>query len=202
MKQQFKKIIEGERVYLEQVSPKFFPDIVKWRNTARVREFINQPRELTLEMQMNWYNNIYLAKEDECLYIMVDKITNQPFGTTGMTDLNPLERSCVLGHYLIGEEKYLQSVALIEIGMIFNEYCLGALGCEILYCHIVQENKKVINMHIKNGFKENSTPKYSDYTQVGSKNLTEFVFDKNDKSCMQVRNKYNQKIDKVLRLLK
>lgn len=202
MKRRFSNIIEGEIAYLEQVSPKFFPDIVKWRNTERIKRFINQPQLLTLEMQRYWYEHIYAEKDDECLYIMVDKATKQPFGTMGMNDLNLVERSFVSGHYLVGEDKYLQSVAVLETGRTFTEYCLNELGCEKIYCHIVKDNKKVINMHMKSGFKENSMPRYPQYTKVGDKILQEFVFDKNDDQCMAIRTKYNKKINKILQVLK
>lgn len=45
--------LEGRYVILEEVQPKYFPYIIELRNNPENNRFLNQPFNLTMELQTN-----------------------------------------------------------------------------------------------------------------------------------------------------
>lgn len=103
--------MEGQYVYLEEVQPKYFLYIVKWRNNLENNKFLNQPFKLTIELQTNWYEEKYLMDMTQGLFVMVYKQTYTPFGKIGWTDYNSDLNRSIGGRLLIGEQIYRGMVA-------------------------------------------------------------------------------------------
>lgn len=187
----FKKKIEGKSVELIEVSAKYFENIIKWRNNPQINHFLNQPFELTMELQEKWFRG-YKDSNDQCMYIILDKIEGVPFGTIGFTNFDSTEKSCIMGRFLVGEEKYLGSVQLTEAMLILYDYLFDELQLNETYCHVVIDNKKVINYHKRWGYIQTETPKFPQELFVNNMNQIEMI---RNKVAYDI---YNAKIRKVV----
>ena len=145
-------VIEGKFVRLEEVQPRHFPYIIEWRNNPENNKFLNQPFKLTMELQTKWYEKKYLKDGTQGLFVMVDKKTDILFGTLGWTDYNEEKKHCILGRGLVGDLRYRGSVELIDGYRLVQDYLYDELKILINYCHVVNENRKVISYNRKWGF--------------------------------------------------
>ncbi len=146
----------GNFTVAEDVAPKYFAEIIKWRNDPSNNRFLNQPFVLTMELQWKWYKK-YLADDTQGLFVLIDKEKNIPFGTLGFTDYNASERTLIQGRALVGVDLYRASPELTEGYLLVNDYLYENFSIEMMYIHVVNENKKVISLNKRWGYSLNSS---------------------------------------------
>ena len=130
--------LEGKKVILEEVEPKYFPYVIEWRNNPELNKFLNQPFKLTMENQTKWYEEKYLPDDTQILFILVDKEKNIPFATTGYTDIDLQNRRCIKGRLLLGNKKYARHPGFTEGLFLAQDYIFNFV--DVQYGHIVKEN--------------------------------------------------------------
>lgn len=185
---------EGKYVYLEEVQPKYFPYIIEWRNNPENNRFLNQPFKLTMDLQTKWYEEKYLNDFSQGLFVMVDKANNVPFGTLGWTDYDQGEKVCIMGRALVGNHDYRGSKELLEGYLLLQDYIHKELKINISYIHVVNENKKVISLNKRWGYKAHLEDiKYPNELFVNGMNQTEYI---------RTLEEYNKAREKIISILK
>lgn len=149
------RIIDGKFIRLEEIQPRHFNDVIKWRNNPELNKFLNQPFKLTLEKQTKWYEEIYLKDDSQGMFIMVDKSNNKAFATIGWTDYIQKENIVIAGRALAGEAEYRASKELTEGYLLLNDYLYETYKIKIMYIHVADDNKKVISLNKRWGYKPN-----------------------------------------------
>ena len=114
--------------------------IVKWRNDPKNYENFLDPKPITLESHLSWFE-IYL--EDETRFDFMIFLKDVPIGTCGLSDITP--DSCE-ANYMIGEVSsrgngYATETLKTLIDVAFNE-----LQVEDVYCRILKHN--VASVHV------------------------------------------------------
>lgn len=145
--------IEGRSVILEEIQPKYFANVIGWRNNKELNQFLNQPYELTMELEQKWFEK-YIEDDTQGLMIMIDGKSGVAFGTVGWTDLNRKEKVCISGRVLVGNQRFSGTLQFIEGIILANDYLYQVLDLEKMYCHIVKENIKSVDFSKKMGFVE------------------------------------------------
>ena len=136
-------IIVGESVILKEISPEFFSYLIKWRNDKNLNKYINQKVELTMESQISWYENIYLKDDTQGLFVVVDKTSNTPIGTLGWTDMDYDNRRVVTGRMLLIDKTYAEK--FLEACLLESDFLYQTV--DIMYGHVVKDNKKALRMN-------------------------------------------------------
>ncbi len=145
--------LEGRAVILEEIAPKFFPEVIKWRNNPELNKFLNQPFKLTQELEQKWYTEKYLPDDTQGFMIMLDKATETPFGTTGWANMDLQKNRCTAERLLLGDSKFRTSAAFFESFIVMADYLYSLV--DNLYGHVVIENTAAIRMNKMYGFVEN-----------------------------------------------
>ena len=146
--------LEGISVVLDEVQPKYFSYVIKWRNNKELNRYLNQPYVLTMENQTRWYEDIYLKDSSQGFMIIIDKSTNIPFGTVGWTDMNTEMRECILGRVILGNSELSGTPAFIESIFLFGDYIYSLV--DIAYVHVGVQNKKALRLNKGLGFQINN----------------------------------------------
>lgn len=167
--------IEGNNTILNEVCPEYFNYIISWRNDIVNNRYLNQPFQLTLELQKQWYER-YIQDTTQGLFVAVDKNRNKPFATIGWTNYDKNSRSCIAGRLLVGDKKYRGSDLWKEAVDLFNNYLYCDVGIDIMYAHIVKDNIASIKWHLKWGWeKNNGVVVYPDELEVNNMQQEEFI---------------------------
>lgn len=166
-------VMEGRYVRLEEVQPKFFSHIVKWRNSKDVNPYMVQPFVLTEELEQEWYNK-YLREENHCMFVLIDKEKNLPFGTLGYF-CNLQEHYCIGTHMLVGDANYRFSVYYLESFLLLTDFIHDNLDVNCVYCHTVEGNTLAQTFLKRSGMVQNPVPKFPEMANMGGKKMVEFV---------------------------
>ena len=149
--------LEGKYVILEEIQPKYFHYVIEWRNNPELNKFLNQPFKLTQEIEKKWYEEKYLQDTTQGFLIMLDKSRTDvppiPFGTRGWTDFDIDKKRLIGGRLLLGNPAYAQHPAFLESEFILSDYVYSMI--DIIYVHIVKENKKALHYNKVMGFVPN-----------------------------------------------
>lgn len=168
--------IEGRTVILEELQPKYFSDVIRWRNDTGLNRYINQHFVLTEEMERAWYEDVYLTDSAQGLFVLVDKETGTPFGTSGWTDYDPARRLCIWGRLMAGERPFQGSVQLIEGILLAVGYFFDTLDVDLAYSHPVAKNDASVRLNHRFGFFEHEgAPAFADHMNVANDPMTELV---------------------------
>lgn len=152
-KNNFPLRLEGKSVILEEIQPKFFPYVIEWRNNPELNKFLNQPYELTFELEQKWFEEVYLKDDTQAFLLIIEKKTQTPFGTTGYTDLDRKNRLNIGARLLIGNENFAQHPAFIEGLIISSDYFYKFV--DVQYSHVVKKNVKALRMSKFLGYVQN-----------------------------------------------
>lgn len=150
----FPTVLEGKMVIVEEIQPKFFPYVVKWRNDKNLNKFLNQSFELTIDLEKKWYEEVYLKDCTQALLVLIDKANGTPFGTFGHTNFDYIERCCISGRMLIGDERYHNHPAFFESLFVGADSAYN--WADTMYVHVVKDNKKALQMNRLMGFVPNT----------------------------------------------
>ncbi len=172
--------LDGQSVYLTEVTEESFPYIIAWRNDPENNRYLNQPFHLTMEKQCAWYEH-YRNDPTQGLLVVVDKKRNIPFATMGWTDYNRVQRICVTGRLLVGDRHYRGSVLFVEATVLFADYMYGGGGVDTCYAHIVCDNIASVRYHEKYGFHRNDgISKFPEELIVNGMRQEEYVRSKDE----------------------
>ena len=145
--------LEGISVILDEIQPKYFPYVIKWRNDKELNKFLNQPVDLTMESQTKWYEEKYLKDDAQGFMVMVDKRTDIPFGTIGWTELDKKKRICIMGRLILGNSDYKNSPAFLESFFVLSDYIYSFV--DTVYIQLDPNNKKACRLNKRFGFVPN-----------------------------------------------
>ena len=183
-----KKIIalEGKYVRLETISPKYFSQIVAWRNDESVKRYIVQPFLLTEELEAEWYAN-YLQEPGHLMFVMIAKTGEIPFGTLGYINHDKKRKICIGTHHLIGKEEYRASLEYAEAAILFHDYIFHNLGVEKMVSHIMVDNLRTASLLKKMGFQKNAEPQFPECLRQQGKLLEEYILTETEYSQSRVK---------------
>ena len=145
--------LEGISVVLDEIQPKYFPYVIKWRNDKQLNKFLNQPEDLTLESQTKWYKEHYLKDDAQGFMVMVDKKTNTPFGTLGWTEMDTEKRKCIMGRLILGNSEFKNAPAFLESFFVLSDYIYSFV--DTVYIQLDPNNKKACRLNKRFGFVPN-----------------------------------------------
>ena len=146
-----KLLLEGDKVYLEEISNKYFPYIVQWRNDEKLNKFLNQKEILTLESQEKWYKEFYLKDAAQGFMVIVEKGAERPFAAIGWTDMDADKRQCVAGRLVMPDSA--DAELLIRAMLVFYDYLFTLV--DTIYIHVAPANKRAMRWNKSFGYKEN-----------------------------------------------
>jgi len=166
--------LKGKFINLKSINESDFERLIEWRNNPEIKRYLNQPYKLTMELQYKWYKEKYL-KSNDILFIIIETKNENRIGTIGINNIDYKNKVGITGRLLIGEENYRASVELIEANVLFYDYLFFELKLKKLYCHVVNENKKVISFDKKFGFTVTRKTILPQYCNVNGMKLIEMV---------------------------
>ena len=142
--------LEGRFVILDEIAPKYFPYVIEWRNDPELNKFLNQPFKLTMELEQKWYEQKYLPDDTQGFMIVLDKETMTPIGTQGWANMDIDNKKCTGERLILGDRRYEGAPCFLESFFTIGDYLYNYV--EVMYGHVVKENKHTQNLNFMLGY--------------------------------------------------
>jgi len=162
----------GTSIILEEISPTFFPYVIKWRNDKTLNRYLNHTADLTPEAEEKWYFEKYLRDPSQGFLIIIDKNTGVPIGTQGWTDFDPYKRQLIEGRLLLADKRFQNSFCFIESFLLMADYLYQFV--DTMYTHAVIENESSLKLNYVLGYGEHDDWEYPSERIVNGMEQKEF----------------------------
>ena len=183
--------LEGKFVTLEEIEPKFFPYVIKWRNDPKLNRYLNQPFVLTEELERKWYEETYLPDEKQGFLIAVDKKSGEPFGTTGWINLDLEKRLCITMRLLSISPAY--AFQMMEARLLTSDYLYEQVDTH--FGQVSLENIEAVRCNEMCGYVENKNePMFPELLHVNGISMIEIIRTK--EQYLEARRKLHEKFPK------
>ncbi|MFN3588735.1 MAG: UDP-4-amino-4,6-dideoxy-N-acetyl-beta-L-altrosamine N-acetyltransferase [Spirosomataceae bacterium] len=132
-----------------KIKPEDIEMIRYWRNSKEVSQYMYSEKKIEKEQQVSWFNS--LQDNPNVVYDII-QYNEISIGLRSITNINRESKFCDWAFY-IGEVEFrsLGLGTVIEYDTI--EYVFEQLQMSKLYCEVLDNNKQVINLHEKFGFR-------------------------------------------------
>lgn len=142
------KDLEGKIVNLSPVKYENLSSIVRMRNDPKMMYYFNQPMELTLENQKEWYKK-YLKRCDDLYWTIKDK-NGLVIGTNRLYDIT--DDKCVQGSLMV-DTKYSRTAPFAIEGMLLSlNFAFDILKVKTIINEDRNDNKNMNSLSKRFGF--------------------------------------------------
>ena len=121
----------------------------KWRNSEEVSRYMYNDDKISPEQQEKWF--ISIKDRNDCKYWIIH-YDNRKVGLANLVDINQRFSSCYWAFYL-GDMNIRGGGVGSKVEYNVLNYVFEKLKLNKLRCEVFVENKRVISMHEKFGFR-------------------------------------------------
>lgn len=143
-------MIIGKEIFLRLMEEYDIPFKVKWVNDEEIRNLIISDY-ISEAKTKQWFNDLNFNSTRKEFMICLKK-TNEAIGFTSLKNIDlfnsKAELSMLIGHKTLWNKGYGREAKKLIINYAFNE-----MGLNKLYTHNWSENKRIIDLNKKMGFK-------------------------------------------------
>lgn len=125
------------------------PIVVNLRNSMRVKYFLNQQFDLSLDMQMCWGEK-YFQRENDMYWVVQCNETKQVIGTTSLYDIT--NEQCEKGRLIMDETFTSRKPYVLEAELMIVEIAFSELGVERVITCTRYDNEKMESINKRLGF--------------------------------------------------
>ncbi|MBR6771633.1 MAG: GNAT family N-acetyltransferase [Lachnospiraceae bacterium] len=142
--------IEGEKVFLRPMEEQDTGNIVRWRNSSRVRCCFIYREDFTPESHQKWTDTmIHTGRAIQ--FILCEKESRRPVGSVYFRDIDDKKQEAEYGIF-IGEESAAGRGYGSEAARLAVEYAFKQLGLEKVVLRVFTDNIPAIKSYEKAGF--------------------------------------------------
>ena len=142
--------IEGEKVFLRPMEEQDTGNIVRWRNSSRVRCCFIYREDFTSESHQKWTDTmIHTGRAIQ--FILCEKESRRPVGSVYFRDIDDKKQEAEYGIF-IGEESAAGRGYGSEAARLAVEYAFKQLGLEKVVLRVFTDNIPAIKSYEKAGF--------------------------------------------------
>jgi diamine N-acetyltransferase len=145
-------MLRSKRIRLRAIEERDLEVMASWRSDPAVYEFFYEYLPISVRQQKNWYER-QLTDSSEINLIVADA-QNAPIGTVSIYHIDRRNRKAEWGRLIIGDPRGRSGGIGAEIEVLVLQYAFEHLNLHKLYCEVLLENEKVVEMHKKFGFRQ------------------------------------------------
>jgi len=122
--------------------------ILQWRNDINVRENMYSTHVIDEGEHQAWFRSV---EKDSSKQYFLFQYNEKPYGVIYFYGLAPFSWQAMWGFYGATNAPRGNGL-LMELSAL--EYAFNSLDLQKLNCEVIASNQRVINLHLKTGFKE------------------------------------------------
>lgn len=169
-------VIIGKQVFLRALEPSDIDLLYEWENNVdvwNISDTVQPFSRFNLEKYVSSPQDIYTQHQ---LRLMICEInTKETIGCVDLFDFSPLHNRVGCG-ILIAEHDHREKGYARDAINLTVDHCFNFLDCHQVYCNILEDNFKSINLFENQGFKRIGLKK--DWINKNGKYQNEYLYQK------------------------
>jgi RimJ/RimL family protein N-acetyltransferase len=158
-------MLTGKYVALRTIEREDLPTLLAWRNQPHFRRFFREYRELSIDHQNDWYENIVLKDKAVQMFSIISKEDNSLLGAAGLCYIDSINHSADLSIYIGHDDLYIDDHYAVDAANILLNYGFCELNLHRIWAEIysIDIKKKRFFNHL--GFTLEGTHRQTHWTE-------------------------------------
>lgn len=144
-------LIKGKAISLRKMQESDTPNIVKWRNSEKVRKYFIYQTRITEEDHKNWIVDKVLTGE-VVQFIICENESGSDIGSVYIKDINMLHKKAEYGIFI--SEEFQGKGFGTEVAELMLQYAFEVVGMHKIYLRVLADNSRAIKAYEHAGFKQ------------------------------------------------
>lgn len=145
-------MLNGTCTYLRAIERADLPLLLTWRNDSQFRQYFREHRELSLEQQTRWYEQVVLADDRVRMFAICDTTTHQLLGACGLCYIHWLDRHADFSIYIGYQQRYIDDYYAVDAALTLMRYGFDELNLHRLWAEIYAFDTRKIQFFERIGF--------------------------------------------------
>ncbi|MBI2627903.1 MAG: GNAT family N-acetyltransferase [Candidatus Niyogibacteria bacterium] len=143
-------MIKSKLVGLRAVEREDLSMLKDWRNIPKFRKNFREFRELNLDNQKKWFENIVVGSQNDFMFIIERLKDKLSVGVCGLVYINWISRSADLSFYIGLNEEYIDTKGYaLEAAKLLLDYGFNNLNLHKIWMELYEFDKKKIDFFTK-----------------------------------------------------
>lgn len=165
-------MLVGDKIVLREITLEDTDNIIKWRNSPKVKKNFCIQTDFTVEEHTNWfYSMIKTGKVKQ--FIIVDKISDVDVGSVYLRDIDYNNKKAEYGIF-IGEDSCRGKGFGSEAAKLIIEFAFKTLKLHKVFLRVFKENEAGIHSYKNAGFNIEGT--FKDDICLGENRYKDMIF--------------------------
>ena len=148
-------MIQGNLVSLAPLEQEDLEPLRLWRNNPEFRKYFREYREISKDMQQQWYQQKVLKDPGTIMFAIRDVKTGELLGCCGLCYINWVHRNADLSLYIGWQNAYIDTVGYAEESCrLLFRYGFQELGLEKIWTEIYAFDDPKYALYGKLGFQQ------------------------------------------------
>jgi len=148
-------MIKGTLVSLAPLEQEDLEPLRLWRNNPEFRKYFREYREISKDMQQQWYQQKVLSDPGTIMFAIRDAKTDALLGCCGLCYINWVHRNADLSLYIGWQDAYIDDAGYAEESCrLLFRYGFAELGLEKIWTEIYEFDDPKYALYSKLGFQQ------------------------------------------------
>lgn len=148
-------MLTGNKVYLVPIEREDLEQLRNWRNRPEFRKYFREYREISKDMQMNWYEQKVIKDPSTIMFAIRDKSNDSLLGCCGLCYINWVHRTADLSLYIGYQNSYIDDEGYaMEACQLMFAYGFSELQLHKIWTEIYEFDEKKYGLYKKLGFRQ------------------------------------------------
>ena len=131
-------MVEGTHVALRAIERDDLTQLLEWRNDPDYRRFFREYRELNMEQQTRWFEDVVIADPRTRMFAISRRADDGLLGACGLCLIDPVNRSADLSIYIGADGVYIDDTLAPEAARLLIRYGFEELGLHRIWAEIYE----------------------------------------------------------------
>ena len=115
-------MLVGSYVGLRAIEKADLSQLLTWRNLPDYRQFFREYRELSMENQLVWFQDIVLKSSHTCMFSIVEREFGSLIGACGLCYIDWVNRNADFSIYIGENECYIDEKYAVDAARLMMHY--------------------------------------------------------------------------------
>jgi RimJ/RimL family protein N-acetyltransferase len=135
-------MLSGESIALRAIERGDLAQLLEWRNRPDFRRYYREYRELGMDQQTRWYEQVVLGDPGVRMFSIVERATGTLLGACGICYINWVDRSGDISIYIGADGLYIDDVLAPDAARVLLRYGFQELNLHRIWAEIYDIDEK------------------------------------------------------------
>jgi hypothetical protein len=135
-------MIKGQYTALRAITENDLEQLLTWRNKPEFRQYFREYRELSVEQQKQWYENLVVGSDNTRMFAIISANDGELLGACGLCYIDWVNRNADFSIYIGYDDLYIDDRFAVDAAKQLLKYGFEELNLHRVWAEIYSIDEK------------------------------------------------------------